>query len=169
MLKRNISKVAVVALLTVSTFTVAALTEVTFLSESFAAAQSLGNDPISNCFKSIGKTQVETGGIQNWTKSTRNFVSLIPIDHTLKLINENIVGASGPINGTAGIWNVLKNNNMSPHYRKVVSIILVNLLAAAKPGFTRIQQDALGKCIVNEVKSLSATSHSGGMFASNST
>ncbi|MGC2573331.1 MAG: hypothetical protein WA364_17595, partial [Candidatus Nitrosopolaris sp.] len=55
--------------------TVAALTAVTFLSESFVVAQGLGNDPISGCFKAIGKTEVETGGIQNWTESIQNFVS----------------------------------------------------------------------------------------------
>jgi hypothetical protein len=159
--KKNISQVAVVALLTVSTFTVAVLTEVTFLSESFVTAQGLGNDPISNCFNTIGKTQVENGGIQNWTESIRSFVSLIPTDHTLTLINENIVGASGPMNGTAGIWNALKNHNMTPHYSKDVSILVVNLLGEAKPGFTRIQQDALGKCIINEVKPFFSTSGTG--------
>jgi hypothetical protein len=157
MLKTNISQVAVVILLIVSTF--AALTAVTFLSESFVVAQGLGNDPISGCFKAIGKTEVETGGIQNWTESIQNFVSLIPTEHTLKLINENIVGASGPITDMAGIWNALKNDNMTAHDRKVVSIVVDNLLAYAKPGFTRIQQDALGRCIMNEVKSLSPTAH----------
>lgn len=69
MLKTNISQVAVVTLLIVSTFAIAALTAVTSLSESFVVAQGLGNDPISGCFKAIGKTEVETGGIQNWTES----------------------------------------------------------------------------------------------------
>jgi hypothetical protein len=159
MLKTNISQVAVVTLLIVSTFAVAALTAVTFLSKSFVVAQDLANDPISGCFKAIGKTELETGGIQNWTESIHNFVSLIPTDHTLKLINENIVGASGPITDMAGIWNALKNDNMTAHDRKVVSIVVDNLLASAKPGFTRIQQDALGRCIINEVKSLSPTAH----------
>jgi hypothetical protein len=149
MLKTNISQVAVVTLLIVSTFAVGGLTAVAFLSESFVVAQ----DPIS------GKTEVETGGIQNWTESIKNFVSLIPTDHTLKLINENIVGASGPITDMAGICNALKNDNMTAHDRKVVSIVVDNLLASAKPGFTRIQQDALGRCIINEVKSLSPTAH----------
>jgi len=69
------------------------------------------------------------------------------------------VGASGPITDMAGIWNMLKNDNMTAHDRKVVSIVVDNLLASAKPGFTRIQQDALGRCIINEVKSLSPTAH----------
>lgn len=41
-----------------------------------------------------------------------------PTDHTLKLINENIVGASGPITDMAGIWNALKNDNMTAHDRR---------------------------------------------------
>jgi hypothetical protein len=157
-LKTNISQVAVVALLIVSTFAVTGLIAVTFL-ESFVVAQGLGNDPISGCFKAIGKTEVETGGIQNWTKSIQNFVSLIHTYKTLNLINENIVGASGPITDMAGIWNVLKNDNMTAHDRMVVLAVVDNLLAGAQPGFTRIQQDALGRCIINEVKSLSPTSH----------
>jgi hypothetical protein len=154
MLKTNISqKAAVVALFIVSTF--AGLTAVmSFLSESFVVAQGLGNDPISGCFKAIGKTEVETGGIQNWTESIQNFVSLIHTDKTLKLINENIVGASGPITDMAGIWSVLKNENMTPHDRKVLLTVVDNHLAAVQPGFTRIQQDALGRCIIDEAKSL---------------
>jgi hypothetical protein len=154
-LKTNISqKVVVVALFIVSTFAVAGLTAVTYLSESFAVVQSLGNDPISGCFKAIGKTEVETGGIQNWTESIQNFISLIHTNKTLKLINENIVGASGPITDITGIWNVLKNDTMSVHNRKVVLTVVDNLLAAVQPGFTRMQQDALGRCIINESKSL---------------
>ncbi len=155
MLKTNNSqKVAVVALFIVSTFAVAGMTAVTLPSESFVVAQSLGNDPISGCFKAIGKTEVETGGIQNWTESIQNLVSLIHTDKTLKLINENIVGASGPITDMTGIWNVLKNDTMTPHDRVVIFTVVDNLLAAAQPGFTRIQQDALGRCIINEAKSL---------------
>jgi len=160
MLKTNISqKVAVVALFIVSTVAAAGLIGVTFLSESFVVAQGLGNDPISGCFKTTGETEVKTGGIKNWTESIQNFVSLIPKDKTLKLINENIVGASGPIIDMAGIWNLLKNNNMTAHDRKVISIVVDNLLAAAQPGFTRIQQDTLGRCIINEANSLSPTAH----------
>jgi len=69
------------------------------------------------------------------------------------------VGASGPIIDMAGIWNLLKNNNMTAHDRKVISIVVDNLLAAAQPGFTRIQQDTLGRCIINEANSLSPTAH----------
>jgi hypothetical protein len=165
MSKTNISqKVAVVAMFIVSTFVVAGLTAVTFLSESFVIAQGLGNDPISGCFKAISKTEGETGGSQNWTESIHNFVSLIHTDKTLKLINENIAGASGPITDMGGIWNVLKNDNMTPHDRKVVLTVVDNLLAAVQPGFTRIQQDALGRCIINEAKSLGPASHSAAVY-----
>jgi len=51
----------------------------------------------------------------------------------------------------AGIWNALKNDNMTAHDSRTV---VDNLLAAALPGFTRIQPDALGRCIINETKSL---------------
>ena len=54
----NISqKVVVVALFVGLTFAAAGLTAVTLLSESFAVAQGLGNDPISGCFKTIGETE----------------------------------------------------------------------------------------------------------------
>ena len=99
MLKTNISqKVAVVALFVVLTFAVAGLTAVTLLSESFVVAQGRWsleterNDPISGCFKTVGETEVGTGDIQNWTESIQNFVSLIPTDNTITLINKNVVG-----------------------------------------------------------------------------
>jgi hypothetical protein len=158
MVKTNISKrVAVMALLIVSTFAVAGLTAVSFLSESFVLAQGLGNDPISSCFKTIGETEVKAGGIQNWTESIQNFVSLIPNDSTLKLINNYIVGSSGSITNMTGIWNVVINGNMTAHDRKIVFGVIDNILAAAQPGFTQLQQNALGRCITNEVNSLGPT------------
>ena len=48
------------------------------------------SDPISGCFKTIGETEVGTGDIQNWTESIQNFVSLIPTDNTITLINKYI-------------------------------------------------------------------------------
>jgi hypothetical protein len=159
-LKTNISqKGKVVALFVVITFAVAGLAAVTFLSESFVVAQGPGNDPITNCFKTIGETQVGTGGIQNWTKSIQNFVSLIPADNTLTLINKNIVGGSGPITDMVGIWNALKDDHMTAHDRLIVLYEVNRLLAAAQPGFTKIQQDALSRCITNEVNSLGPSSH----------
>ncbi len=183
MLKTNISqKGKVVALFVVLTFAVAILTAVTFLSESFVVAQSPGNDPMycfktnvtintcpsnSNikgfnndptyCFKTIGETKVGIGGIQNWTKSIQNFNSLIPTDNTIALINKNIVGGSGPITDMVGIWDVMKNGNMTRYDRQLVLNEVNSLLAAAKPGFTQIQQDALSLCITTEVNSLGPT------------
>ncbi|MGA8565951.1 MAG: hypothetical protein WB587_14480, partial [Nitrososphaeraceae archaeon] len=86
-IKTNISqKVVVVALFVLLTFAAA----VSLLSESFAVAQGLGNDPISGCFKTIGETEVGTGDTQNWTENIQNFVSLIPTDNTISLINKYI-------------------------------------------------------------------------------
>ena len=135
------------------------LTAVTLLSESFAVAQGLGNDPISGCFKTIGETEVGTGDTQNWTESIQNFVSLIPTDNTISLINKYIAQlvGSGPITDMAGIWDVLTNGNMTAHDRQMVLTEVNSLLAAAQPGFTQIQQDALSRCITNETNSLGPT------------
>jgi hypothetical protein len=165
MLKTNISrKVAVAALFAVLTFTVAGLTAVTFLSESSVVAQGLnskrpihGTDPISVCFKTVGDTEEGTSDNQNWTKSVQSFVSLIPADNTLTQINENIVGSSGPITNMTGIWDVLKDESMTAYDRNVILTEVNSLLAAAQPGFTQIQQDALSKCITNETNSLGPT------------
>jgi hypothetical protein len=154
-IKTNISqKVVVVALFVVLTFAAA----VSLLSESFAVAQGLGNDPISGCFKTIGETK-GTGDTQNWTENIQNFVSLIPTDNTISLINKYItqLGGSGPITDMAGIWDVLTNGNMTAHDRKMVLTEVNSLLVAAQPGFTQIQQDALSRCITNETNSLGPT------------
>jgi hypothetical protein len=176
----------VMALFVVLTFAVAILTAVTFLSESFVVvvAQSPKYDPNacfksnstintcptnSNikglysdpmyCFKTVGETNVGAGEIQNWTKSIQNFNSLIPGDSTIALINtdKNIVGGGGPITDMAGIWDVMKNGNMTRHDRQAVLDEVNSLLAAAKPGFTKIQQDALSTCIIAEANSLGPT------------
>jgi hypothetical protein len=159
--KTNISqKVAVVALFVVLTFAVTGLTAVTLLSESFVVAQERArerSDPISGCFKTIGKTEVGTGDIQNWTESIQNFVSLLPTDDTLTLTNKNVVGGSGPITDMVGIWNVLINENNTAHDRQTVLTEVNSLLAASQPGFTQIQQDALSTCITNATNSLGPT------------
>lgn len=159
--KTNISqKVAVVALFVVLTFAVTGLTAVTALSESFVVAQERArerSDPISGCFKTIGKTEVGTGDIQDWTESIQNFVSLLPTDDTLTLINKNVVGGSGPITDMVGIWNVLINENNTAHDRQTVLTEVNSLLAASQPGFTQIQQDALSTCITNATNSLGPT------------
>jgi CheY-like chemotaxis protein len=116
-------------------------------------------DPISGCFKTIGETNVGTGDTQNWTENIQNFVSLIPTDNTISLINKYItqLGGSGPITDMAGIWDVLTNGNMTAHDRKMVLTDVNSLLAAAQPGITQIQQDALSRCITNETNSLGPT------------
>ena len=92
MLKTNISQVAVVALLIVSTFAVAGLTAATVLSDSIAVEQGLGNDPIAGCIKTVGETWVgkTVRDKQNWNESAQNFASLLTNDNTLKLVNQNI-------------------------------------------------------------------------------
>ena len=167
MLKTNISqKVAVVALFIVSTLAAAGLATVTFLSDSIVVAQSLGNDPISGCLKSVGDAFVgkTIGDKQNWTKSTQNFVSLLTTDNTLKLLNENVAhdGFPGdpakPIADMAGAWDMLNNGNMTQWDRFHLFPILVNHnLAAARPGFTQLQQIMLSRCISDQVNTLGPT------------
>ena len=172
-----------VVLLTVA---VAGLAALTFLSESFVvvvAQQSPGYDPNScfksnvtintcptnsnkslvndpmYCFKTVGETKVGAGGIQNWTKSVQNFNSLIPTDNTIALINKdkNIVAGGGPVTDMTGIWAVMQNGNMTRHDRQMVLDEVNGLLATAKPGFTKIQQDALSLCIITQANSLGPT------------
>ena len=166
MLKTNISQVAVVALLIVSTFAVAGLTAVTVPSESFAVAQGLGNDPISGCFKTIGEGYVgkTIGDIQKWNESRQNFVSLLTTDSTITLMNQNIAhngfpeDPAKPITDTVGIWNLLNNGNMTQYDRFHLFVNEVILkMAAAKPGFTQIQQNFLGRCITEAVNTLNPT------------
>jgi hypothetical protein len=164
---KNISqKGKVVALFVVITLAVAGVAGMNFLSESFAAAQGPGNDPITkNCFRITGGIYDMsmmgggTVGVQNWNKTMQNFVSLLPKDKLLTLLNEKIAGASGPINDMAAFWNAMQDDNMTRHSRLVGVSELNSLLAAAKPGFTKVQQDLLNRCITNEVNSLGPTSH----------
>jgi hypothetical protein len=67
------------------------------------------------------------------------------------------VGSSGPLTDMAGIWDVLKDQSMTAYDRNVILTEVNSLLAAAQPGFTQIQQDALSKCITNETNSLGPT------------
>jgi hypothetical protein len=177
----------IVLTIAVATFTTAAATVTTFLSEPFAvvavAQQSAGNDPMNcfrsnvtintcpmnpnkglnndpmNCFKTAGQTKVEPGDIQNYTKSVQNFVSLIPTAKKITLINENIVGGSGPVKDMAGIWDVMNNANMTRYDRQLVLDDIHSLLVSVKPGFTKTQQDALSLCITTELNSLGPTSN----------
>jgi hypothetical protein len=56
-----------------------------------------------------------------------------------------------------GIWDVLKNGNMTRHDRQMILDEVNSLLTAAKPGFTKIQQDTLMTCITTEANSLGPT------------
>jgi hypothetical protein len=170
MLKTNISqRVAIVALLIVSTFAVAGLTAVTVLSDSFAAhsvTQGLGNDPIADCIKTVGETWVgnTVADKQNWNESRQNFVSLLTTDNTIKLMNQNIAhngfpeDPAKPITDTAGIWGLLNNGNMTQYdrFHLFLNRVILNM-AAAKPGFTQIQQNFLGRCITEAVNTLNPT------------
>ncbi len=132
----------------------------TLLPESSAVAQERErerSDPITGCFKEVAETQVAPNGIQNWTDSIQNFDSLIPTDDTLTLINNNVVGDSGPVADMTGIWYVLINGNNTAHDRQMVLNEVDSLLATSKPGFTQIQQDSLSRCIATETNSLGPT------------
>jgi hypothetical protein len=167
MLKTNISqRVAVVALLIVSTFAVAGLTAVTVTSDSIAVAQGLGNDPIAGCIKTVGEAWVgkTVGDKQRWNQSKQNFVSILINGNTIKLMNKNIAHSgfpddpAKPITDTAGIWSMLNNGNMTQYDRFHLFLNDVILkLAAARPGFTQLQQNFLGRCITEAVNTLSPT------------
>jgi hypothetical protein len=174
MLKTNISqRVAVVALLIVSTFAVAGLTAATMLSDSIAVAQgktmtmtAQGNDPIAGCIKTVGETWVgnTVGDKQKWNQSKQNFVSLLTTDNTIKLMNKNIAHSgfpedpAKPITNTAGIWSMLNNGNVTQYdrFHLFLNDVILNM-AAARPGFTQIQQNFLGRCITEAVNTLSPT------------
>jgi hypothetical protein len=181
--KRVLALSVVVAL----TFAVAALAALmTFHSGTFVVAvaqQSPGNDPMNcfrsnvtistcpmnpnivlhndtmDCFKTIGETKVGSGNTQNYTKSVQNFVSLIPTAKKITLINENIVGGKGPVTNMTGVWDVMKNANMTRYDRQLVLDDINNLLASVKPEFTKIQHDALSLCITTELNSLGPTAN----------
>jgi hypothetical protein len=149
------------------------------VSDSSAVAQSQGNDPndcfrtndnidicpvhshfkgLSNattdCFKIVGEAKGSTGDVQNYTKSVQSFFSLLPANDELTSINENIAGGSGPITDMNGVWDVMKNEVMTRNDRQLVLDEINSILAAAQPGFTSIQQDALSICITDETNAL---------------
>jgi hypothetical protein len=113
----------------------------------------------TDCFKIIGEAKVSTGDVQNYTKSVQSFFSLLSADNKLTSINEDIAGGSGPITDMEGIWNLMKNGNMTRHDRQLVLDEVSSLLTAAKPGFTKVQQDALNFCITEETNSLGPTAN----------
>ena len=106
----------------------------------------------TDCFKIIGEAKVSTGDIQNYTKSVQNFFSLLSANNKLTAINENIAGGSGPITDMKGVWNLMKNEMMTRDNRQMVLDEVNSNLAAAQPGFTQIQQDALSFCITSEAQ-----------------
>ncbi len=108
----------------------------------------------TDCFKTIGEAKVSTGDVQNYTKSVQSFFSLLPADNKLTSINENIAGGSGPITDMEGVWNLMENGLMTRYDRQLVLDEVNSLLAAAKPGFTQAQLDALTFCIISEANAL---------------
>jgi hypothetical protein len=111
----------------------------------------------TDCFKTIGEAKVSTGDIQNYTKSVQSFFSLLPADNKLTTINKDIAGGSGPITDMEGVWNLMENGLMTRYDRQLVLDEVNSLLAAAQPGFTQIQLDALSFCITSEANSLDPT------------
>ena len=149
------------------------------VSDSSVVAQSQGNDPndcfrtndnidtcpihshfkgLSNattdCFKIVGEAKVSTGDAQNYTNSVQSFFSLLPANNELTTINENIGGGSGPLTDMEAVWNLMKSEVMTRNDRQLVLDEINSILAAAQPGFTQIQQDALSFCITDETTAL---------------
>jgi hypothetical protein len=112
------------------------------------------SDATTDCFKVVGEAKVSTGDAQNYTKSVQSFFSLLSANDKLTSINENIAGGSGPITDMEGIWNLMKNEVMTRNDRQLVLDEINSILAAAQPGFTKIQQDALSFCITDETNAL---------------
>jgi len=112
-----------------------------------------------DCFKTVGEAKVSTGNVQNYTKSVQNFFSLLSANNKLTSINENIAGGSGPITDMTGIWDLMNNGNMTRYDRQQVLNEIGDLVAAAKPGFTQIQRDALSLCFTTEANSLGPTAN----------
>ena len=148
-------------------------------SNSSVVAQSQGNDPndcfrtnenmdtcpihshfkgLSNattdCFKIVGEAKVSTGDAQNYTESVQSFFSLLAANDELTSINENIGGGSGPITDMNSVWDLMKSEVMTRNDRQLVLDEINSILAAAQPGFTQIQQDALSFCITDETNAL---------------
>jgi len=149
------------------------------VSNSSVVAQTPGNDPndcfrtidnidtcpmhshfkgLSNattdCFKIVGQAKVSTGDAQNYTKSVQNFFSLLSANNKLTSINENIAGGSGPITNMKGIWDLMGNEVMTRNDRQMVLNEIDSILAAAQPGFTQVQLDALSFCFTDETNAL---------------
>lgn len=108
----------------------------------------------TDCFKIVGEAKVSAGDAQNYTKSVQSFYSLLSANNELTSINENIGGGSGPITDMKGVWDLMKSEVMTRNDRQLVLDEINSMLAAAQPGFTQIQQDALSFCITDETNAL---------------
>ena len=56
-----------------------------------------------------------------------------------------------------GVWDLMKNQNMTRYDRQLVLDEVNILLTDAKPGFTKMQHDELSLCITTELNSLGPT------------
>jgi hypothetical protein len=111
----------------------------------------------TDCFKIVGEAKVSTGDVQNYTKSVQSFFSLLSEDNKLTTINKEIAGGSGPISDMEDLWNLMENGMMTRENRQQVLDEVNSLLAAAQPGFTQEQLDALTFCIISEANALGPT------------
>ncbi len=111
----------------------------------------------TDCFEIVGEAKVSTGEVGNWTGSVQSFFSLLPANNQITTINVNLAGGSGPITDMQGVWNLMENGNMTANDRQQVLDEVNSLLAAAKPGFTQAQLDALTFCIISEANALGPT------------
>lgn len=184
MLKTNkLQKGKVLTLFVVLSFTISVLTAVpaAFNSEQYAVAQTPKFDPnncfssnvtkntcpthsntqsqndIVDCFKKVEETVSGTAQTENYTKTVQNFNSLLPTNTVLTSINEFVAGVNSPIKDMNGVWDLMKNQNMTRHDRQVALDEVNTLLTEAKPGFTKLQNDQLSLCITTELNSLGPT------------
>lgn len=114
------------------------------------------NDTV-DCFKKIEETVSGTAETENYTKTVQNFNSLIPTNTVLTSINEFVAGINSPVKDMNGVWDLMKNQNMTRHDRQVALDEVNTLLTEAKPGFTKLQNDQLSLCITTELNSLGPT------------
>lgn len=160
---------------------------VTFHSEQYAAAQNLNAsqspkyDPnycfgsnvtkgtcpthqnaqnatdIVDCFKKIEETVTGAAQTENYTKTVQNFNSLISSNDDIALINTAAAESNKPVKDMDGVWDLLKNQNMTRYDRQLVLDQVNIALTDAKPGFTKLQNDQISLCITTELNSLGPT------------
>lgn len=114
------------------------------------------NDTV-DCFKKVEETVTGAAQTVNYTKTVQNFNSLIPTNTVLSSINEFVAGVNSPVKDMNGVWDLMKNQNMTRHDRQVALDEINTLLTEAKPGFTSLQNDQLSLCITTEFNSLGPT------------